>query len=318
LWRVFENYMAIMVYVITFRRSLMANSRSFLAILFCFFVLTEGHMLYAQNKHAFLIGVSAYPQIGNKPWNNIHGSNDVDMLSKTLKAQSFRITSLKNEAATAAGIRKGLKAFSNTCKPGDIVYIHFSCHGQPFEDYDGDESDGWDEALVPFDALKEYRQGKYTGENHITDDELNRYLKTIRNRVGPNGIVYVVIDACHAGSSYRGEEDADSVIIRGTDKGFSKTNKQYAPRIDKRGKIKVEASAQMANICILEACRSYQVNSEIRKDGKYYGSLSYYVNEVLKSSRLINDASWTEKVRQLMDKDIRLVRQNLVIETSLQ
>ena len=311
--------MVIMAYIITFRRSLMANSRSFLAILFCFFVFTEGHMLYAQNKHAFLIGVSVYPQIGNNPWNNIHGSNDVDMLSKTLKAQSFRITSVKNEAATAARIRKGLKAFSNTCKPGDIVYIHFSCHGQPFEDYDGDESDGWDEALVPFDALKEYHQGKYTGENHITDDELNLYLKTIRNRVGPNGIVYVVIDACHAGSSYRGEEeDADSVIIRGTDKGFSKSDKQYAPRIDKRGKIKVEKSADMANICILEACRSYQVNSEIRKDGKYYGSLSYYVNEVLKSSRLINDASWTEKVRQLMDKDIRLVRQNLVIETSLQ
>jgi len=306
-----------MAYIITFRRSLMANSRSFLAILFCFFVFTEGHMLYAQNKHAFLIGVSVYPQIGNNPWNNIHGSNDVDMLSKTLKAQSFRITSVKNEAATAARIRKGLKAFSNTCKPGDIVYIHFSCHGQPFEDYDGDESDGWDEALVPFDALKEYQQGKYSGENHITDDELNTYLKTIRNRVGPKGFVYVVIDACHAGSSYRGDVDEDSVVIRGTDKGFSKSNKQYAPRIDKRGKIKVEKSANMANICILEACQSYQVNSEIRVDGKYYGSLSYYVNKALESTKLDKSISWTERVTQLMNQDTRLVRQNPVIETSL-
>lgn len=277
---------------------------------------------YPQGKRAFMVGISNYSQnqqlTDGKGWDDIHGENDVKLLAPTLKKQGFSIQKLCNKEATANNIRKSLESFSTKCKSGDIVYLHFSCHGQPFEDSDGDESDGWDEALVPFDALKEYHQGKYTGENHITDDELNGYLRTIRNRVGPNGIVYVVIDACHAGSSYRGEEDEDSVIIRGTDKGFSKTNKQYAPRIDKRGKIKVESSAQMANICILEACRSYQVNSEIRASDNYYGSLSYYVNEVLKSSRLINDASWTEKVRILMDKDIRLVRQNLVVETSLQ
>lgn len=276
---------------------------------------------YSQSKRAFMVGISNYSWnqqltdgIG---WDDIHGENDVKLLAPTLKKQGFSIQKLCNKEATANNIRKSLASFSTKCKSGDIIYLHFSCHGQPFEDYDGDESDGWDEALVPFDALKEYHQGKYTGENHITDDELNGYLKTIRNNVGPKGIVYVVIDACHAGSSYRGEEDEDSIVIRGTDKGFSKSNKQYAPRIDKRGKIKVESSAQMANICILEACRSYQVNSEIRNDGKYYGSLSYYVNKVLQSARLDKSTSWMENVAQLMNKDVRLVRQNPVIEISL-
>ena len=276
---------------------------------------------YSQSKRAFMVGISNYSWnqqlTDGNGWDDIHGENDVKLLAPTLKKQGFSIQKLCNKEATANNIRKSLASFSTKCKSGDIVYLHFSCHGQPFEDYDGDESDGWDEALVPFDALKEYRQGKYTGENHITDDELNGYLKTIRNRVGPNGIVYVVIDACHAGSSYRGDEDEDSVVIRGTDKGFSKTNKQYAPRIDKRGKIKVESSAQMANICILEACRSYQVNSELRADGKYYGSLSYYVNKTLQSTILGKSISWTEHVAQLMNQDIRLVRQNPVIEISL-
>ena len=274
---------------------------------------------YSQSKRAFMVGISNYSlnQVDGKGWGDIHGENDVKLLVPTLKKQGFTIQKLCNKEATANNIRKSLTSFSEKCKSGDIVYLHFSCHGQPFEDYDGDESDGWDEALVPFDALKEYDQGKYTGENHITDDELNGYLKTIRNNIGPKGIVYVVIDACHAGSSYRGEEDEDSIVIRGTDKGFSKSNKQYAPRIDKRGKIKVESSAQMANICILEACRSYQVNSELRADGKYYGSLSYYVNKTLLSTKLGKNISWTERVAQLMDQDIRLVRQNPVIETSL-
>ena len=275
---------------------------------------------HCQTKRAFLVGISEYsstPQSSDDIWSNIHGANDVELLSQTLKKQEFIIKKLINKAATANNIRKSLTSFSKKCKLGDIVYLHFSCHGQPFEDYDGDENDGWDEALVPYDALKVYMTGKYTGENHITDDELNNYLKTIRNRVGPKGFVYVVIDACHAGSSYRGDENEDSVIIRGTDKGFSKSNKQYAPRIDKRGKIKVEKSLNMANICIIEACRSYQVNSEIRADGKYYGSLSYYVNKTLKSIKLDKNISWTEKVVSLMNKDARLVRQNIVIETSL-
>ena len=276
---------------------------------------------YSQSKRAFMVGISNYSSnqqfADEKVWNDIHGDNDVKLLIPTLKKQGFTIQKLCNKEATANNIRKALKAFSTKCKPGDIVYLHFSCHGQPFEDYNGDESDGWDEALIPYDASKEYQQGKYTGENHIIDDELNVYLKTIRNRIGPKGIVYVVIDACHAGSSYRGEEDKDSIVIRGTDKGFSRTNKQYAPRIDKRGKIKVEKSAQMANICIIEACRSYQVNSEIRADGKFYGSLSYYVNKVLQSVKLDMGISWMERVAQQMNKDVRLVRQNAVIETSL-
>ena len=276
---------------------------------------------YSQSKRAFLVGISNYSSnqhlADGKEWNDIHGENDVRLLVPTLKKQGFSIQKLCNREATANNIRKSLTSFSEKCKSGDIIYLHFSCHGQPFEDYDGDESDGWDEALVPYDALKVYMTGKYTGENHITDDELNNYLKTIRNRVGPKGFVYVVIDACHAGSSYRGDENEDSVIIRGTDKGFSKSNKQYAPRIDKRGKIKVEKSVNMANICIIEACRSYQVNSEICVDGKYYGSLSYYVNKTLKSIKLDKSISLTEKITALMNQDTRLVRQNPVIETSL-
>lgn len=287
--------------------------RHILLVLFLFSCI----LINAQTKRAFLVGVSDYPQNSDSSWDNIHGTNDVDMISKTLKAQAFKVTTLINNVATAVKIRKGLKAFANSCKSGDIVYLHFSCHGQPFEDNNGDEEDGWDEALVPYDAMKVYQKGKYVGENHITDDELNGYLKAIRKQVGNKGFVYVVIDACHAGSSYRGDDEEDSVIIRGTDMGFSMSNKQYAPRIDKHGRIKIEKSSAMANICILEACRSYQVNSEIRESGKYYGSLSYYVNKVLKTTKLNKNTSWTERVALLMNQDLRLVRQNPVIETSL-
>ena len=287
--------------------------------MFCIALFLCAFSAQCQTKRAFLVGISEYTNLtqpSDDVWSNIHGVNDVDLLSKTLKKQDFYIKRITDKEATAHRIRKELPRFISNCQPGDIVYFHFSCHGQPVEDINGDEDDGWDEALVPVDAQKVYRKGNYAGENHIIDDELNEYLRSIRVKVGVKGFVFVVIDACHAGSSYRGDEE-DSVIIRGTNKGFSISNKQYTPRIDKRGKIKIEKSASMANICILEACRSYQVNSEIRENGKYYGSLSFYVDKILRTTKLDKNISWTEKVEELMNQDTRLVRQNPVIETSL-
>ncbi len=127
---------------------------SIFCVLFFFFSIS----VYAQSKRALLIGLSDYPQNEINSWNKIHGTNDVDLISKTLKTQSFIISTIINKTATASKIRKELKSFSQSCELGDIVYLHFSCHGQLVEDLDGDEDDGWDEALVPVDALKDYQK----------------------------------------------------------------------------------------------------------------------------------------------------------------
>ena len=275
--------------------------------------------IHGQTKTALLVGISEYSknniEANDSVWSNIHGTNDVELLVPTLTRQDFSITTLRNKEATAIKIRKTFKKFTSFCHEGDLVYIHFSCHGQPVEDLNGDEPEGWDEALVPIDAQKTYQKGVYEGKNHIIDDELNEYLREIRTKVGKNGFVYVVVDACHAGSSYRGDEE--EVITRGTNRGFSAMNRPFVPKIDKRGKIEIEHSETMSDICILEACRSYQVNSEIQENGAFYGSLSYYVNQVLQKVELCKDIIWTNKVSRLMNEDIRLVRQNIVIETSL-
>jgi len=267
-----------------------------------------------------LVGISDYQSNNNNNtncWNNIHGANDVALLSPTLQKHGFKIVSLTNEQATAKNLRRQLSKFSSYCKSGDIVYLHFSCHGQPMEDLNGDETDGWDEAIIPVDAQKVYVKGKYKGENHIIDDELNHFFRSIRTRIGRKGFLTVIVDACHAGTSYRGEENEDSVIIRGTNNGFSERGLKFVPKIDKRGIFSIEKSNKMSDICIIEACRSYQVNNEIKCNGKYYGSLSYYTNVVLQSESNISwREQWYNEIVVLMSKDSRLIRQNPVIETS--
>ena len=85
---------------------------------------------YSQSKRAFLVGISNYSSnlhlADGKGWNDIHGENDVNLLVPTLKKQGFTIQKLCNKEATANNIRKSLTSFSEKCKSGDIVYLHFS------------------------------------------------------------------------------------------------------------------------------------------------------------------------------------------------
>lgn len=268
-------------------------------------------------KRALLIGISQYPTYkqAGLTWDAIHGENDINLIFGTLKKKGFSVSSLAGKRATASAIRKAFLNLIQSAKAGDIVYIHFSGHGQPFEDLSGDEQDGWDEAIVPYDAAMTYVPGEYEGANHIIDDELSVMINKIRRRVGVNGYVYVVIDACHSGGAARGEEQEEDVVyVRGTKSGFSRSGKKFIPRIDSRSFMRIKREAGLSGVCYLEACRSYQTNCEIKQDGKYYGPLTYYINQTLGPLQLTSDTSWVENVRKAMSVDRRLVKQNMVVE----
>lgn len=274
---------------------------------------------HAGAKRALLIGISEYPthRMPEQTWNPIHGANDVALIKKTLQKQGYSVTLLTNANATASKIRSAFMKLTKDVKPDDNVYIHFSGHGQAYEDVSGDEADGWDEALVPYDAMLQFKQGVYDGSRHILDDELEQYLTAIRQKAGKKGHVYVVLDACHMGGASRGDEmEEDELYIRGTDKGFTPSGKKYIPKIDRRGNMRVQSHPAMAHICIIEACRAYQTNAEIKQDGNYYGPLTYYINQTLQKVRLSSDTGWVETVRNLMCKDRRLIKQNMVTEKS--
>lgn len=285
-----------------------------IAFIACCF--SEGCSVEAK-KRALLIGISDYPkvEIANASWNKIHGANDVFLLSHTLQEQRFDVQMLVNSQATAFNIRKALKSLVGQVTKGDLVYVHFSCHGQPFEDLSGDEDDGWDESVVPYDAQRIFNKN-YQGERHILDDELERYINTIRTNVGYSGFVYVVLDACHMGGASRSESETEAeMFIRGTDCGFSPHSKKYIPKIDRRGHLKIKASSKMASICYIEACRSYQSNTEIKENNQYYGPLSFYINKSLSLITLSDNTNWVSAVVKQMAEDRRLIKQNPVIET---
>ena len=277
--------------------------------------------LLAQTKRALVVGISVYPSSGENTWGAIHGSNDAELITPILKRQGYDVTKICEKTATANKIRRELQSLAASCKKGDIVYLHFSCHGQAFEDMDGDEEDGWDESIIPYDAQMVYAKEKYEGANHITDDELHSFFLQLRKAVGVKGFVSVVIDACHSGGASRGEdgmdEEKDDSFVRGTKRGFSPRGKIFRPRINAKGNFHIPQAAGMAHMVILEACRSYQSNYEIKQSGKYYGPLSYYVCQVMAKKAISANMDWVLEVKNKMDSDKKLTRQNMVYETTL-
>ena len=279
---------------------------------YCILILLSCSLLtQAQNKRALLVGISQYGN--NTGWKNIHGANDVDLMKSVLKG--FSIRELKNANATYDNIIKELNYLTKKTKEGDIVYIHFSGHGQPFEDINGDEQDGCDESFIPFDAHLYYEQNVYSGNKHLTDDILNTYLIKIRNKIGEHGILYVTIDACHAGNSYRESEED---IYRGTGKGFSKNNKIYkVPKTQKRY-YNIDDIRGYSPIVMLEACQSHQRNTEVYIKDTYYGPLTYAIYKTLQTKSIDKQAKWTKNLDSTMQDLLpSWNRQKMVVECSI-
>ena len=269
----------------------------------------------SQRKWAFLVGISNYDTaLTGYQWNNISGTEDINLLAPILYNQGFSTRTLLDKDATYNNVVTQITAFSDKVKKGDIVYLHFSAHGQPIEDTNGDEEDGWDEAIVPIDAYKIYKKGFYEGDRHLIDDQLNKYVKRLREKIGPKGFLYVTIDACHAGTSSRANDET----VRGTRVGFTYNNKVYKPSSNKKSHYKVESSAKLANVVFVEACRPDQVNTEIKVEGKRFGPLSYNIAQVLSKSPLSTEpmAFLNNLKKSISENGHWPNNQNLVIETS--
>lgn len=272
----------------------------------------------AKTKRAFFIGISDYGNIDEDPnkWANISGANDIALLAPLFNEQGFIVMSLVDAQATHAGITQALKKLAKNSKKGDVVYIHFSMHGQPYEDLNGDEEDGWDEALIPVDAQMTYSEGVYDGKKHLLDDELEVYFNEIRHKIGTNGQLYVILDACHSGTASRGDNDH----IRGTREGFTRSGKDYMPdrTQETNDYFTVSTAKGQSPVTFIEACRSYQVNREVRDvdTNTWYGSLSYYIAKAMKGNKTVGTGEWIDAIKTGMANNRRLRKQNVVIEKS--
>ena len=280
-------------------------------IYYTLLLLSVSPSLQAQTRRALVIGIG---QQEDKAWGKINGDKDVAYVAEMLKGAMYKeenITRLVNRQATKVGIIGAFKRMVASCRQGDMVYIHYSGHGQQMTDVHNDERDGLDECWIPYDACRKV-SATYHGEKHLTDDELNVYLNAIRNKIGAKGKLLVVIDACHSGDGTRGEDDeivrgvedtlkVDSLNARGLYETFEAIKSFFMGDNGKEKIINAKAKPLAERWITISACRSDQVNVEMKSPA--VGKLTYALWKELKNSDKVNNDEFMRRIRKFVNRN---------------
>ena len=263
----------------------------------------------AQTKRALVIGLGEQQ---DKAWNKINGDKDVPLVQGMLKSAGFKsVTALVNRQATKTGIIGAFRKMAASCKQGDVVYVHYSGHGQQMTDVHNDEKDGLDECWIPYDAYRK-ASATYHGEKHLTDDELNVYLNAIRHKIGARGKLLVVIDACHSGDGTRGDDDevvrgvedtlvVDSLNARGLYEAFEMVRSLVMGDNSRQKIINDKAKPLAERWITISACRSNQVNSEMKKPA--VGKLTYALWTEQKKSGKVSNEEFMRRIRKFVNRN---------------
>lgn len=260
-------------------------------ILSCLLLLECSTVAEAVTRRALIFGLGRQ---ADTRWARIHGDNDVGYVRQTLLRQGYSdIHMLKNEQATKLGMVDAFMDLIARCRRGDIVYIHYSGHGQLMTDLDGDEAlkwtgshAAWDEAWIPYDAWMTYGPEDH-GEKHFCDDEVALYLQAIRQRIGQRGQLTVVVDACHSGDATAGVDDE---CIRGIDQKFNIPRDPDKPQVH-------EAVAETWQT--ISACKPYQLCTELKD--KRVGKLTYALYSLGPSAAKMSNEALSQALNTFME-----------------
>ena len=260
--------------------------KNLINILLCTFILAFSSKA---EKHGLVIAIGDYPETSF--WPDISSSNDIPHVTSAFKMLGFNsdnIVIISNSAATKSGILQAFKDLEAKAQLGDMIFIHYSGHGQQVVDDNNDEIDGLDEAIVPIDSPLFFEEGVYEGENLIRDDLIGELTLAIRKKIGPTGQLVLVLDSCHSGSGTRGMGKA-----RGTDKimapaNFKKDNSTSETHLDA-----VIDDATVAPMVSFFGASSRELNYETLDDqSKPVGSLSFAMASILANAK--NSLSFEE------------------------
>ena len=267
--------------------------------LFCVILILFSSMAsYSQTKRALVIGLG---QQEDNSWGKINGDKDIPIVTSFLTKAGYgnNIITLVNRQATKKNIVSAFKNLEKICNNGDVVYVHFSGHGQQMKDVHNDEKDGLDECWIPYDA---YRKpcDKDRGEKHLTDDEVNYYLNAIRDKIGDTGKMLVVIDACHSGGATRGDEDE---VVRGVEDIFEAIKSFIWGTSADNGKADVNPNAKenKERWITISACKSDQVNIEMKSPA--VGKLTYAIYNKVKESTGNDNDDFFRRIRMFVNSN---------------
>jgi hypothetical protein len=213
-------------------------------------------------KYALLVGIN-YENTQYK----LNGCiNDVEsiknMLTNVYNYNSvITVTDSTLLKPTKQVILSELAKLLNNCESGDNLVFAYSGHGSSYPDTNGDETDKYDELIVPIDGLTNPR-------NCIKDDEIKNLLNT---KLKSGVTLFVITDCCHSGTIL----DLKFNYIN-SDAGNTET-------------VNIKEKETQGQVIMISGCSDKQTSDDAyffdaSKNVVYNGALTYYFLQTLKTN----------------------------------
>lgn len=240
-------------------------------------------MISKTKKKALWFGINAYPA-PNQLAGCVNDANDLP--SRLVSIYGFArsdIQVISDADASRRGILDARAQFLTGAQKGDVLVIGFSGHGTYVGDTSGDETDQYDEAIVPHDF-------QYAGL--IVDDEQREQFGNIAAGVHLD----IFSDSCHSGTVTRvvmldhilpgifGKEDQrKSWRVR-----FLSPDPKWMPQCDEQiletpwpGKSKRSLTQASMNHLGVFGCKNTQYSYDAKFGGRANGAMSYACMQVM-------------------------------------
>jgi hypothetical protein len=221
-------------------------------------------------KRALLFAINDYPGSQNDLNGCVNDQKDVENKLNSL-FPGFDIRRFKDSEVTGSRFLSEIKNAISVLRSGDILLIHYSGHGTQVQDPNGDETDGYDEAVYLYDGP-------------VVDDDIGVTLDKI-----PDGAkVVLLFDSCFSGT-----------ITRAFNPGSIGTKNRFYQMpgvpIRRMSRSNFAISNNMKWI-VISGCGEQQTCADAYFNGRANGAFTYYALKALKPN--LTYAEWFTEIRK--------------------
>ncbi len=245
-------------------------------------------------KRALCIGINDYPGTGSDLAGCVNDAND---WAAALAKRGFTVDKMFDRQATGDSIRRAIKNLVTQAKRGDIIVIQYSGHGSFVPDEDGDEPDGTDECLCPYDI---------STKGPIIDDEMFDLFSARQYGVK----VFMISDSCHSGTVTKFAPIMTPPTIKGKHAPQRKVrflppsvflSKREAAKLGTRRAFRPSGPPEHYAALLMSGCQDTEYSYDAYFEGRPNGAFTFVALRTLESLKPhATYRDWFREVRKIL------------------
>lgn len=238
------------------------------------------------SKQALCIGINDYPGTGSDLSGCVNDAND---WAAELANRGYQVSRMLDKQATHQAMGEAIGGMIREARRGDTLVITYSGHGTWVPDSSGDETDGRDEGLCPWDI---------GSVGPLLDDD----IRTLFSQRAAGVRILLISDSCHSGTVTKGDDsDLDAGVARARflpleswmPAGELPPATSQPPRL-------VSGLRRSGGDLLLAGCQDTEYSWDTSFAGRPNGAFTYYALKTLRDKKPATYAAWFTAIRSYL------------------